>query len=335
MGGAWAAGGRARAQLRLLSSSPLPPPAATSPVPLGPGEVLLSVGGESTRRTVMHGWLGAAVIDGYVLLVRAIEATTPGVALLSPAWNLAFTGIVIAATALAVASSRCSARVVILAAGGHHIRVYPYGSWGGWGVGAPVTLPIKLLAEGGAGGKDKDALYVRIRVGGLPNGTLSRVPLVIDKPVALPRARLAPGSGLLFTPSGLAPESLSIAGDALGVAATAPSSPLPVGGAHPLVPVDTETFRRYVLLAWVVQGHPVLQMQRLLSGHWELRSMATQLGGVETSGSAAARAASAAGAQAIHWRRATDERGRQYFYNELSWHTQWHAPIGWVEVVKQ
>ena len=282
----------------VIPAADLPPlsPPAPPPVPLAPGEVLLSSGGPSTRKSVLFSWLGAGVISGYCGIVRAVEAASPGVALLSPAWTMVCAGVAAATAALAVATCRASARAVVLTADGHHVRVHPYGSLFGWGHGAPVTVPVKLLREtSGPNSKDREALYVRIRAGA--GGALSRVPFVVDKPVGLPRALDAPGACVTFTPAGLDAESRARVGSG------APEHEL----------------RRYALLVWVLQGNAVANMPRLLSGQWDLSDMTTQL------------AAPPAGAKLalVHWRAAKDDAGRTYFYDQLTWHTQWQPPNGW------
>lgn len=286
----------------VIPAADLPPlsPPAPPPVPLAPGEVLLSSGGPSTRKSVLFSWLGAGVVSGYCGIVRAVEAASPGVALLSPAWAMVFAGVAAATGALAVATCRASARAVVLTADGHHVRVHPYGSLGGWGYGAPVTVPVKLLREtSGPNSKDREALYVRIRAGA--GGALSRVPFVVDKPVGLPRALDAPGACVTFTPVGLDAESRARVGSG------APEHEL----------------RRYALLVWVLQGNAVANMPLLLSGQWDLDAMTAQLAAPPAGAKPAALAL-------VHWRAAKDDAGRTYYWDELTWHTQWQPPLGWV-----
>jgi len=310
----------APAPLRALSTSVLfagdaPARASPPPVPVGPGEVLVSSGGASTLRTYMASWsLSLLVSLGSASHVALRAALDPEFALFSPLHGglAAASGLVLY---LAASTSRCLVRAAVLEASGAHLRVYPYGAL--FRPGAPVRVPVRLLAEsdGATARADTEALYARVRAGA--SGRLSAQALVFDK--HLRESALVPrgaGSGLAWTPRGLAPHC-------------APPPPAP--DAPPRARADAAAFRTYALLAWLLQGHAVADPARLAAGDWTLEGMTAELGARAGAAHAspAARAAAAAAARA-HWRRAHDaQTGRDYWFDELTWETTWAEPGEW------
>lgn len=257
-------------------------------------------------------WLGSGVMWVYL-------ATTNGLALVYPDSDLPnsssnwimrlVTGGAILTTLLSTAATRATIRYAVLTADGHHVRLYPYGSFFGLGVGKAVTVPVKHLSireSVNRKGKETETLMVHIRD--------SAVPVQFDKPADLLQLGRVFGTGVRFSaaggvtgvaegpapaPSGDAKAAADAAGaatDAAGAAAAglggaggapvagntaaaaASTSYLPPSALYELPVEVRERLRSYALLLHVLHGRPVADMARLASGAWELERMGEQLG---------------------------------------------------------
>lgn len=103
-------------------------------VSVGEGELLIFGAGAASRRSLMGYWLGSGVMWVYL-------ATTNGLALVYPDSDLPnsssnwimrlVTGGAILTTLLSTAATRATIRYAVLTADGHHVRLYPYGSFFG------------------------------------------------------------------------------------------------------------------------------------------------------------------------------------------------------------
>ena len=310
--------------------APPPPPSTTTPVPLLPGEVLLATSGNHSGSAATRSWMFSVGPCAYVSVVKGIDVVqglNDGLPLLSPGWTALMCGAALFSSVVCYGTMRAMVRAVVLAADGQSLRIHPFSlvPFNLQGLGAPVTVPIRLLRENSdVHGKREGAeanIFVKVRHGGTRGGAgggggggaLSATDFCVEKPpkweLALPPVR---GSGLAFTERGLAPSSVPAD---LGASAAR---------ALPMARSDHEAFRRYAVLAWVLNGNPVMDMARLRSGDWQLESMATQLG-----------TADRATLQDIglgRWRDAVDKRtGRAYFYDVESWEVAWEPPPGWRE----
>lgn len=115
-------------------------------VSLSTGEMLLYKAGGASRRTLMGYWIGSGVMWVYL-------ATTNGLALLYPAsemptswsnWLMKLvTGGAILSTLLSSAATRATIRCAVLTADGHHVRLYPYGTF----FGLVCFLPSPLESQ--------------------------------------------------------------------------------------------------------------------------------------------------------------------------------------------
>lgn len=305
---------------RSLSTAAPPPPAGG--VPLAPGEFLLHTSGPTSMTKIMRGWMPFFVTSTYLAVVKTADWFTPDVApLLSPTFTALFAALSAGSYVLAQGTTQSCVRALVLTADGQAVRVYPFGRLLGFGLGRPVTVPLKLLRENvdftKAGSAAASDLFIQARAGGLA-GKWSYSHLVIDKPPADVVPRLAaPGSGLAFTPRGVAPATLAALADAAAAG----------GGALALnTPADKLALRAYVLLVWVLQGNCVAAMDKLHAGAWRAESIGVDLGEAGLGNSKAGRAYQQA-ALAAQWREARDaESGRAYFYNILTWETRWQHP---------
>ena len=205
----------AHTQLHSRCFSALPQHAAGvpySPVPVGPGEVLLYTSGASTRSTVTRSWIGTLATVPYLLVVKTVEFFTPDLpVLLNSTWTTMFGALALGSTMIALSTTRACMRAAVLTADGQSLRLYPYGSVVGWGVGSPVSVPIKLLQENSefaSAKRDPNAIFVQVRSNG-PDSPWSKSHLVFDVPPTslVAREEGITGSGLMFTPRGLAPTS--------------------------------------------------------------------------------------------------------------------------------
>lgn len=307
--------------------------------------------GASTRSTVTRSWIGSLACTPYLLAVKSVEFFTPDLPmLLNNTWTTLFACLAVGSTMVALSTTRACMKAAVLTADGQCLRLYPYGSLGGWGFGTPVTVPIKLLGENAAfalAKRDPDAIFVRVRSAG-PGSPWSKSHLVFDIPPSniVAREPGVSGSGLIFTPKGVAPESASrlfqsppSSSSPSSIATTTPalSSPTHLIPLH--TPADRLAQRTYALFAWVLQGNTVGDMGRVVSGDWSLERMGQQLGegAVGGRGSKGALVAS----QASQWRVAKVGEGGEreggssgggqevYYYNYLTWETSWEPPPGW------
>jgi hypothetical protein len=280
---------------------------APSPVPLADGEILLCNGGASTLRTYMANWVAAFFFSANLGVMASIDALVP-VASLSPMLKAGVVGVAGLAVFSARATSRCLVRAAVLEADGAHLRVYTYGAF--FRPGKPISIPVRLLKESSSprAASDTEVLYVNIKSG--IKGNLSSAYLGFDKPYRecsiLPRVA---GNGLAWTDKGLAPHTIPVSA---GESASARELS------------DVAAFRNYALLVWILQGNVVVDVKRLLEGDWDLENMTAQLSARGAVG-AEARAAAQRVALAT-WRECTDDKGRKYFYDELTWETSWHSP---------
>ena len=269
-----------------------------SPVPLGPGEILLCNGGTSTSRTYLSTSIAAFFLSVNVGVAFFLDGLVPDSSL-HPALLGGVCAASVAALATARATSRALVRAAVLEADGAHLRVYPYGLL--TRPGAPVSIPIRLMRESESPSRTADAEAVHAHVCHGAEGALSRSTLCFDKPLgASARVPRAPGSGLVFDARGL----------------TLPS--IPLGAA------DDAAFRTYALLVWILRGNVVGDMTRVIAGDWSLEDMALELSGARAGG-AAVRAALFAQTRA-YWKKAVDKDGRTYYYNELDWRVSWTEP---------
>ena len=121
-------------------------PPSLSPVPIGPGEMLLYTSGSSTRSTVTRSWIGTLATVPYLIVTKTVEFFTPDLPpLLNSTWTTLFGALALGSTMIALSTTRACMRAAVLTADGQNLRLYPYGSVVGWGTGSPVTVPIKLL----------------------------------------------------------------------------------------------------------------------------------------------------------------------------------------------
>jgi len=180
-----------------------------------------------------------------------------------------------------------------------------------------VTVPIKLLQENVAfalAKRDPHAIFVQVRSAG-PNSPWSKAHLVFDlpPPSVLAREEGVTGSGLTFTSRGL-----TAASQDRSFGAAAASS---LAG---FTPSDRAAQQTFALLAWVLQGNTVGDMERARGGNWTFDKMGVQLGeGVCAGGTGAA----------CLWKAARDKAGREYFYNPLTWESSWEPPPGYKATV--
>lgn len=312
----------ARSVRRAFSAAPVPSNAPA--VPLLRGEVLLSTSSSNSRAAATRSWMFSVGPCAYVSVVKGIDIVqgiNDGLPLLSPGWTALMCGAAMFSSVVSYGTMRAMARAVVLTADGQSLRIHPFSvaPFNLHGLGAPVTVPIRLLRENAdVHGKRDGAeanIFVKVRRGGTRGGggELSATDFCVEKPpkweLALPPVR---GSGLVFTERGLSPSSVPAD---LGASASR---------ALPMARSDHEAFRKYAVLAWVLNGNPVMDMARLRSGDWQLESMAAQLG-----------AADRATLQDIglgRWREAADKKtGRAYFYDAESWEVAWEPPPGWRE----
>ena len=315
-----------RALARAFFSTASPPSLGvlnTQSIPLRAGEVLLSASSHANKAAATRSWMMCAAPCAYVGTVKCIDVFqgfTDGLPLMTLPWTLLMAGAAAFTTFVSFGTLRSMARAVVLTADGQSLRVYPFSltPFSLRGLGAPVTVPIRLLREAADFGTKKDAtaedlIYVKVRHDGVRGEKLSPIAFCVEKP---PRAELAlppvRGSGLSFTARGLSPTSVP-----LDLAATSLR-------ALPMARSDHEAFRSYALLAWVLNGNPVMDMARLRSGDWQLESMAAQLG--------------AADRATLHevglgrWREVLDKgTGRPYYYCAETWDVAWGPPPGWRE----
>jgi len=311
----------ARPLRRALSSAAADAPSARG-IPLQAGEVLLSTSSHANQNAATRSWMYCIGPCAYVSVVKGIDVVqglNDGLPLLSPAWTAVMASAALFTSVVTYGTMRSMARAVVLTADGQSLRIYPFSliPFNFSGLGAPVTVPIRLLRENADVSAKRDgaeaSIFVKVRHGGVKGDAWSGGDFCVEKP---PRAELVlppvRGSGLAFTERGLSPSS---------VPADLVASP---ARALPLARSDHEAFRRYAVLAWVLNGNPVMDMARLRSGDWQLESMAAQLG-----------AADRATLQEIglaRWRQAADEKtGRPYFYCAESWEVAWEPPPGWRE----
>ena len=303
--------------------------AAALGIPLAEGEVLLHTGGAGTASMVNQSWLPTMLCTAYLGVVKGVELYTPSLeALLSPAWSLAFLAMTVGSGMLALGTTSLCVRALVLAADGQAVRVYPYGRLMGIGLGAGVTIPLRLLRENVdfAGAKrDPGALFVQVRSGGAA-GVWSHAHLILDKPPAALVPRLpTPGSSLSFSPKGLSPASAAaLAAAAQAAAQAARAQPL---GLPPLASLaEQQALRSYVLLVWLLQGNCVVDMERLRRGEWKVDSIGADLG-EGSMGNTKAGKAYQQRAMAAQWRQAQEQgTGRVYYYNVLTWERAWVNP---------
>ena len=324
---------------RALSALSAPrPPAAAAPsptnaanaqsIPLLPGEVLLSASSHTNNTAALRSWMSCIAPLAYISTVKGIDAYQAmegGLPLLSFNWTCVMAALALGTTLFSRGTLRSMVRALVLTADGQSVRVYPFSlvPFHVRGLGAPVTIPVRLLRENADFGASKkkaaeadDCVYVRVRQGGARGEAWSSSHLCVEKPprsaLDLPAAR---GSGLTFTPRGLAPSSTPVDFTPGGGAAR---------GGLPLARSDMAAFREYAVLAWVLKGNPVVNMARLRAGDWELEAMAAQLGG----GDRALLHAVDMG----KWREAVDAAsGRSYFWCAETWDTRAEPPPGWRE----
>jgi hypothetical protein len=269
-------------------------------VPLGPGEVLLHNSGSSTRRTVLVSWLGASTCSLYVAAAKSAEWLSAGPELLSPTWTAFFGGVAAITLLLARSTSRSCVRHAVLTSDGAHLRVYPYGTFG-LGAGKPVSIPIPLLSlntEFTEKKKDTEGLHVRVKD--------SRANLIFDKPEGLGLPRVA-GPGLEVDEDGV--RSIK------ATAAVAGMPALPVADALGLMDKRARSdFRRYAALLHVLDGN-VVNPSAVASLDFPVDKMRGAL-----------RARDDRGAKSL-WKTAKDDKGREYWYHETTWQTQWFPPM--------
>jgi hypothetical protein len=303
---------------RPFTAVPLPNPAG---VPLGPGEVLLGTSGAANQAAATRSWMYSVGPCVYVSVVKGIDVVqglNDGLPLLSPAWTAVMCGAAFFTSLVTYGTMRALARAVVLTADGQSLRVYPFSliPFNLKGLSAPVTVPVRLLRENAdVSGKRQgaeDTIFVKVRHGGVRGASFSATDFCVEKPsraeLVLPPVK---GSGLAFTERGLSPASVPL--------------DLTSGArALPMARSDHAAFRTYAVLAWVLNGNPVMDMARLRSGDWQLEAMAAQLG--------AADRATLHDIGLARWRRATDKKtGRPYFYCTESWEVAWEPPPGWAE----
>lgn len=273
------------------------------------GDVFMHSAGGSTQRTVLTSWLGATTCTMYITAVKAAEWLTDMEPLLSPFWTSVFAGVAIVTSTLAQATTRCCVKYAVLTADGAHLKVYPYGMLG-FGAGKPVSIPIPLIKFNQAfteQKKDADALHVKVKD--------SKAHLIFDKPVHLGLSKVA-GPGVVFDNNGVTTVALpsavpiSPAADKAAVA----SAGTGVDALGLLDKQIREDFKRYAALVHVLNGNTV-NAAKIKSGEFQLEKMKNQL---KPSGDAAR----------SMWRSATDAAsGKQYWYHELTWQTQWAPPM--------
>jgi hypothetical protein len=304
---------RAAAVSRALSTSVIEEAVArredrtAAKVPVGPGETLLYTAGAGTKRTITLSWAASLTASGYFVAVKAAELWNPALQLLNATWTAVFGAVGVLTVGLAVSTSRCCVRAAVLCADGAHVRVYPYGVFMGVGMGAPVTVPIKLLRENSsfkAAKKDSDAMYVQVKE--------SKAHLIWDKPTGVPLPK-GPGSGLTWTAKGVEVPATS--------APAATSAVTPTGGLYLMTPADRAAFRRYALLAHILNGNTV-HMPSVLSDSWELERMKEQLDPARQLNPRQLRQE-----ELRYWKSAVDKKtGQEYWYHELTWNRQWLPP---------
>ena len=278
---------------------------------------------------------------GYVGLNASLLWRTPELALLSPNALAGFAGFAALVTAMAYGGSRAAMRYAVLSADGLSLRLYPYGAIWGLGVGAPVSVPVKLLSVGESvrrafTGVDSSSLFVGVAG--------SAVQLTFDKPEEIAAWVGGAGSGLMWGAKGLLgaiprphaqllsssppPPSPSVSGGGGGVNAAgltdASVSPALVSPTmlYALPASQRSALRRYALLCHVLRGNPVA-VPRLASGEWELEAMAEQLNPGRGRKPAETRIA-----ELRYWREARDlSDGRPYWYHVVNWARQWTPPL--------
>ena len=299
------------------------------------------------RRSILTTSLATMTVWAYVGMNAALLWRTPDIALLSPNALAGFTGFAGLVTTMAYGGSRAAMRYAVLSADGLFVRLYPYGAVWGMGVGAPVTVPIKLMTVGESvkrafTGVDPTSLYVGI------NGSV--VQLTFDKPDAISQWVGGAGSGILWSAKGLAgalptlggaaalPPTASAKGTASATSAAAGSSSssststgdAATGGGPVVSPAmlyalpsaQRSAIRRYALLVHVLRGHPVA-MDRVHADDWEVEAMIEQLNPERGRKPVEQRVA-----ELRYWRPATDEvTGRPYWYHLVTWARQWTPPM--------